>query len=42
MLMKTVVGKITLAVVLAAILATAIWVARINRPMNLEKGGDLG
>jgi len=42
MLMKTVVGKITLAVVLAAILATATWVARINRPMNMEKGGDLG
>jgi tight adherence protein B len=42
MLMGTLAGKITLAVVLAAILATAIWVARINRPMNLEKGGDLG
>jgi tight adherence protein B len=42
MLMETVAGKITLAVVLAAILATAIWVTRINRPMNLEKGGDLG
>jgi hypothetical protein len=41
MLMETVAGKITLAVVLAAILTTAIWVTRINRPMNLEKGGDL-
>lgn len=42
MLMETLAGKITLAVVLSAIFATAIWVARINRPMNLEKGGDLG
>ena len=42
MLMETLAGKITLAVVLSAILATAIWVSRINRPMNLEKGGDLG
>lgn len=42
MLMETVAGKITLAVVLAAILFTAIWVARINRPMNMEKGGELG
>lgn len=42
MLMTTLAGKITLAVVLSAILATAIWVARINRPMSLENGGDLG
>jgi hypothetical protein len=42
MLMETMAGKITLAVVLAAILFTAIWVARINRPMNMEKGGELG
>lgn len=42
MLMGTLAGKITLAVVLSAILATAIWVAKINRPMSLEKGGDLG
>lgn len=42
MLMETLAGKITLAVVLAAILFTAIWVARINRPMNMEKGGELG
>lgn len=42
MLMETLAGKITLAVVLSAIFATASWVARINRPMNLEKGGDLG
>jgi len=41
MLMGTLAGKITLSVVLFAILATAIWVAQINRPMNLEKGGDL-
>ncbi|NCB00438.1 MAG: hypothetical protein EOM70_13830 [Clostridia bacterium] len=41
-LMETLAGKITLAVVLAAILATAIWVSRINRPMSLERGGDLG
>lgn len=42
MLMTTVAGKITLATVLSAILATAIWVSRINKPINLEKGGDMG
>jgi len=42
MLMTSLAGKITLATVLAAILATAIWVSRINRPISLEKGGDLG
>lgn len=37
MLTTTVAGKITLAVVLAAILATAIWVARLYRPVE---GGE--
>ncbi|HMM06771.1 MAG TPA: hypothetical protein PKD52_08915 [Clostridiales bacterium] len=37
MLTATPVGKITLAVVLAAVLATAIWVARLYRPME---GGE--
>jgi tight adherence protein B len=37
MLTATSVGKITLAVVLAAVLATAIWVARLYRPME---GGE--
>lgn len=37
MLTATPVGKITLAVVLAAILATAIWVARLYRPVD---GGE--
>lgn len=37
MLTETPAGKITLAVVLAAVLATSIWVARLYRP--LEGGG---
>lgn len=37
MLMTTPAGKITLAVVLAAVLATAIWVARLYRPVE---GGE--
>ena len=37
MLTTTPAGKITLAVVLAAVLATAIWVARLYRPVE---GGD--
>lgn len=37
MLTATPVGKITLAVVLAAVLATAIWVARLYRPVE---GGE--
>ncbi len=37
MLTATPVGKITLAVVLVAVLATAIWVARLYRPME---GGE--
>jgi hypothetical protein len=38
MLTTTLAGKITLAVVLAAVLATAVWVARLYRPV---KGGEL-
>jgi hypothetical protein len=34
MLTTTPAGKITLAVVLAAVLATAIWVARLYRPVE--------
>ena len=37
MLTTTLAGKITLAVVLAAVLATAIWVARLYRPVE---GGE--
>jgi hypothetical protein len=37
MLITTPLGKITLAIVLAAILATAIWVARLYRPVE---GGE--
>jgi Flp pilus assembly protein TadB len=37
MLTTTPAGKVTLAVVLAAVLATAIWVARLYRPV---KGGE--
>ncbi|MGI5849915.1 MAG: hypothetical protein ACOX8Q_07605 [Christensenellales bacterium] len=37
MLTTTLAGKITLAVVLAAVLATAVWVARLYRPME---GGE--
>lgn len=37
MLTTTLVGKITLAVVLAAVLATAIWVAQLYRPVE---GGE--
>ena len=37
MLTTTVAGKITLAVVLAAVLATSIWVARLYRPVE---GGE--
>jgi uncharacterized protein involved in cysteine biosynthesis len=38
MLSQTAVGKITLAVVLAAVLATAVWVARLYRPVVAEGG----
>ncbi len=37
MLTTTPVGKITLAVILAAVLATAVWVARLYRPLE---GGE--
>ena len=37
MLTTTLAGKITLAVVLAAVLATAVWVARLYRPVE---GGE--
>ena len=37
MLMETLAGKITLAVILAAVLATAIWVAQLYRPIE---GGE--
>lgn len=40
MLMHTVPGKITLSVILFAVLTTAIWVVKINQPMNLDKEGD--
>ena len=40
MLMHTLPGKITLSVILFAVLSTAIWVARINQPMDLEKDGE--
>ena len=38
MLTTTPAGKITLAVVLAAVLATAIWVARLYRPVESGDG----
>ncbi|MFA0814576.1 MAG: type II secretion system F family protein [Anaerofustis sp.] len=38
MLSQTAAGKITLAVVLAAVLATAVWVARLYRPVVAEGG----
>jgi hypothetical protein len=37
LLTTTPAGKITLAVVLAAVLATAVWVARLYRPVE---GGE--
>jgi len=37
MLTTTVVGKITLAVILAAVFATSVWVSRLYRPLE---GGD--
>ncbi len=36
-LMTTVVGKITVAVVLAAVLGTALWVAALHRPLEQER-----
>lgn len=38
MLSTTGAGKITLAVVLAAVLATSVWVARLYRPVEAEGG----
>jgi hypothetical protein len=38
MLMDTAPGKITLAVILFAVLSTAVWVARINRPVDMGGG----
>lgn len=38
MLSTTAAGKITLAVMLAAVLATAVWVARLYRPVEVEGG----
>ena len=42
MLMNTLAGKITLSVILFAVLSTAIWVARVNLPVDLDKGGNAG
>lgn len=42
MLMNTLAGKITLAVILFAVISTAIWVARVNLPIDLDKGGNAG
>jgi Flp pilus assembly protein TadB len=39
MLTTTLAGKLTLAVILAAVLATAVWVARLYRPVE---GGEQG
>lgn len=41
MLMHSLAGKITLAVVLFAVLTTSVWVARINQPVSLDGGGDV-
>ena len=40
MLMHTLPGKITLAIILLAVMATAIWVVRVNQPVDLDRGGD--
>ena len=40
MLMHTLPGKITLGVILFAVMATAIWVVRVNQPVDLDRGGD--
>lgn len=40
MLMHTLPGKITLAIILLAVMATAIWVVRVNQPVDLDQGGD--
>ena len=41
MLMQTTAGKITFAVILGAILLTAIWVAGIYQPIDQNKDGDV-
>lgn len=41
MLMQTTAGKITLTVVLAAVLSTALWVAGIYQPHDIAKDGDV-
>ena len=41
MLMQTTAGKITLTVVLAAVLSTALWVAGIYQPHDIAKDGDI-
>jgi tight adherence protein B len=41
MLMQTTAGKITLTVVLAAVLSTALWVAGIYQPHDRAKDGDV-
>ena len=41
MLMQTTAGKITFAVILGAILLTAIWVAGIYQPIEQNKDGDV-
>jgi tight adherence protein B len=41
MLMHTTAGKITLTVVLAAVLSTALWVAGIYQPHDIAKDGDV-
>lgn len=38
MLMNTIPGKITLAVILFAVLSTSVWVARVNRPVDVGGG----
>lgn len=41
MLMHTSAGKITLTIILAAVLSTALWVAGIYQPHDMAKGGDV-
>lgn len=40
MLMHTLPGKITLAVVMFAVMATAVWVVRVNQPVDFDGRGD--
>ena len=41
MLMQTTAGKITMTIVLAAVLSTALWVAGIYQPHDIAKDGDV-